>query len=87
MAKVVDFEPLGALYGPGTLDPDLLHFQIKRKQIESNQSINQSNQIKLNQINQSTNESINQSIHESINESFAIPTIQNNPFSQPPYQA
>ena len=29
LAKVVDFEPLGALSGPGAPDPDLLHFQIK----------------------------------------------------------
>ena len=29
LAKVVDFEPLGALSGPGTPDPDLAHFQIK----------------------------------------------------------
>ena len=29
LAKVVDFEPLGALSGPGAPDPDLAHFQIK----------------------------------------------------------
>ena len=29
MAKVVDFEPLGALSGPGAPDPDLAHFQIR----------------------------------------------------------
>ena len=29
LAKVVDFEPLGTLSGPGTPDPDLAHFQIK----------------------------------------------------------
>ena len=27
MAKVVDFVSLGALFGPGAPDPDLLHFQ------------------------------------------------------------
>ena len=26
VAKVVDFEPLGALLGPGTPDPELLRF-------------------------------------------------------------
>ena len=29
LAKVVDFEPLGTLPGPGAPDPNLLHFQIK----------------------------------------------------------
>ena len=29
LAKVVDFEPLGALSGPGTPDPDFAHFQIR----------------------------------------------------------
>ena len=29
LAKVVDFEPLGALSGPGAPDPDLAHFQIQ----------------------------------------------------------
>ena len=28
LTKVVDFEPLGALSGPGAPDPDLAHFQI-----------------------------------------------------------
>ena len=28
LAKVFDFEPLGALSGPGAPDPDLAHFQI-----------------------------------------------------------
>ena len=29
LAKVVDFEALGALSGPGAPDPDLAHFQIR----------------------------------------------------------
>ena len=31
MAKVVDFEPLGALSGPGPPDPDLARFHIRVK--------------------------------------------------------
>ena len=31
MAKVVDFEPLGTLSGPGAPDPDLARFHIKVK--------------------------------------------------------
>ena len=29
LAKVLDFEPLGALSGPGTPDPDLFIFKLK----------------------------------------------------------
>ena len=29
LAKVVDFEPLGPLPGPGALDPNLAHVQIR----------------------------------------------------------
>ena len=31
LAKVFDFEPLGALSGPGTPDPDLARFHVRVK--------------------------------------------------------
>ena len=39
LAKVVDFEPLGALSGPGAPDPDLTHFQIKAQRRVNTQII------------------------------------------------
>ena len=39
LAKVVDFEPLGTLLGPGAPDPDLLRFVLKLSVQDNTKSI------------------------------------------------